>query len=164
MGYSKSFKIKKLRELYLRGIIIRQLSKEIGVSEKSIYRWKNEFKDRIFTKEEKRSPREWLTDEKFKAIIEAAGKEGIEYGEWLRKRGLKSSHIKKWRREINDMVSKKRPTHEKLREKIKKLIKQKEKLKKENKKLKKENDEKDALLNLKKKSKKSNIKKEEKQD
>src|SRR6056297_3435650 len=128
MGYSKSFKIKKIRELYLRGITIRQLSEEKG------------------------SPREWLTDEKFEAIIEAVGKEGIEYGEWLRKKGLKSRHIKKWRKEISDMISKKRPTHEKLREKIKKLIKKKEK------------DEKDALLNLKKKSKKSNIKKEEKQD
>jgi len=164
MGYSKSFKIKKIRELYLRGITIRQLSEEIGVSDKSIYRWKKKLGDKIFTNEEKRSPREWLTDEKFEAIIEAVGKEGIEYGEWLRKKGLKSRHIKKWRKEISDMISKKRPTHEKLREKIKKLIKEKEKLKKENKKLKKENDEKDALLNLKKKSKKSNIKKEEKQD
>src|SRR6056297_1601879 len=152
MGYSKSFKIKKIRELYLRGITIRQLSEEIGVSDKSIYRWKKKLGDKIFTNEEKRSPREWLTDEKFEAIIEAVGKEGIEYGEWLRKKGLKSRHIKKWRKEISDMISKKRPTHEKLREKIKKLIKKKEK------------DEKDALLNLKKKSKKSNIKKEEKQD
>lgn len=74
MGYSNSFKIKKLRELYLRWITVRQLNEEIGVSEKSIYRWKNEFGDKIFTKEKKRPPREWLTDENFEAINNGARK------------------------------------------------------------------------------------------
>lgn len=154
MRYSKEFKIKKLKELYTSGMTIRRFSKKLGVSEKSIYRWKNKYGSLIYTDEKRRSPREWLTDEKFEVILEAEGKEGIEYGKWLRKKGLKDAHIKKWRKELSDMAAKKRPTHEKLREKIRKLTNKNKELEKENKKLKKEVDEKKELLGLKKKPKK----------
>jgi transposase-like protein len=47
--------------------------------------------------QEARSPREWTTEEKLKAVVTAAELSGEEFGAFLRREGLHEAQLQEWR-------------------------------------------------------------------
>ena|SRR4030065_341124 len=145
MEFSEGFKRSVVEKLLTPGGKgISELSKEIGVSNQTLYNWRDRYinKDAI-----PKSPRKWNMKDKYSAVIEAAGLTGEELGKWLRKTGLHSDHLDIWRKEIEQMVS-----SPKDKEEIRKLKAENKQLKKELLRKEKALAETAALLTLKKKA------------
>ena len=140
-GFKKSM-VEKLLTPGGRGI--SELSKEIGVSNQTLYNWR----DRYVNKGEiVKNPRKWSMKDKYTALMEAAGLSGEELGKWMRKTGLHSEHLEIWRKEIEQMVS-----SPKDKEEIKRLKEENKSLRKELNRKEKALAETAALLTLKKKA------------
>ena len=88
------------------GISITELSKEIGISKQTLYNWMKEYKyGNNDTQSESRSPRQWKSEEKYSAVLEAAGLSDDDLGKWLREKGLHSDHLDLWEKEMKQMLS-----------------------------------------------------------
>ena len=145
MKFSEKFKKSMVKKLLTPGGIgISELSKEIGVSNQTLYNWRDKF---VNEDDIAKSPRKWNMREKYSALIEAAGFYGEELGKWLRQAGLRSEHLELWRKEIEEMVS-----SPKDKEEIKKLKNENRQLRKELHRKEKALAETAALLTLKKKA------------
>lgn len=128
-NYSKGFKkmaVKKMLNPATKNITY--LCKKLGISRTSIYKWKKELleEDEI----EEKSPRKWKLDRKFEAFLKAANEGKDDIGKWLRHKGLKSIHIKKWSKELKLMINNDKnrineleKENKELRKKLKKLEK-----------------------------------------
>ena len=75
-----------------------ELSREIGVSNQSLYNWKAKYQNR--GGEYPRSPRQWTDVDKYEALLEAAKLTGEDLGKWLREKGLRSEHIERWQHDM----------------------------------------------------------------
>ena len=145
MEYSEGFKKSMVEKLLTPGGKgIGELSKEIGVSNQTLYNWRDKYinKDII-----PKSPRKWNMKEKYTAVMEAAGRTGEDLGKGLRKTGLHSEHLDIWKKEIEQMVS-----SPKDKEEMRKLKAENKQLKKELQRKEKALAETAALLTLKKKA------------
>jgi len=121
MNYSEGFKeaaVKKMLEPGGRGVA--GLSRELGVSEQTLYNWRNQF--RVAGVNE-RTPRQWTVQERYDATLYAASLTEDTYGEWLRTEGLRSDDIDTWKKEIRAMTSstKDKEENRELRKKNKEL-------------------------------------------
>lgn len=145
MEYTEGFKRAMVEKLLSPGGKgIKELSKEIGVCNQTLYNWRDRY---ARGGDLPKSSRKWKLKDKYTAVMEAAGLSGEDLGKWLRKTGLHSDHLELWKKEIEEMVS-----SPKDKEEIRRL-------KEENKSLRKELNRKDkalaetaALLTLKKKA------------
>ncbi len=145
MKFTEGFKKSMVEKLLTPGGIgISELSKEIGVSNQTLYNWRDKF---VNEDDIAKSPRKWNMREKYSALIEAAGFSGEELGKWLRQTGLRSEHLELWRKEIEQLVS-----SPKDKEEIRKLKSENKKLRKELHRKEKALAETAALLTLKKKA------------
>ncbi len=145
MKFTEGFKKSMVEKLLTPGGLgISELSKEIGVSNQTLYNWRDKFVNEDDTA---KSPRKWNMREKYSALIEAAGFSGEELGKWLRQTGLRSEHLELWRKEIEQLVS-----SPKDKEEIRKLKSENKKLRKELHRKEKALAETAALLTLKKKA------------
>jgi transposase len=145
MRYSYEFKENVVQKA-LSGRNVRDLAEETGVTAWSIYQWINNFKNGNI-KSEGSGPRGYSLNKKQMLLLEAQSLSEEDQGEWLRKNGLHSDHLNKWKDEIFEVMKKRNEDKIELR-----------KAKEENKKLRKELNRKDkalaevtALLTLKKK-------------
>jgi len=78
---------------------VTELSKEIGVTTQTLYNWRDRYNiDKSFLASE--GPIRWRSPQKVKAIVDYAALSDGEKGEWLRKNGLKSDHLKLWLEEF----------------------------------------------------------------
>jgi transposase len=102
MLYTESFKKAMVQKLLLPGgPSILELSREIGVSNQSLYNWKAKYQNRGSEYPDyARSPRQWTDTEKYEALLEAAKLTGEDLGKWLREKGLRSEHIESWQHEM----------------------------------------------------------------
>jgi transposase-like protein len=145
LEYSEGFKKSIVEKLLTPGGKgVSELSKEIGVCNQTLYNWRDRYADNEIIP---KSPRKWNIKDKYTAVMESAGLSGEEFGKWLRKTGLHSDHIDKWKKEIEQMVS-----SPKDKEEIRKLKAENKKLKKELNRKEKALAEAAALLTLKKKA------------
>ena len=80
-----------------------RLSKETGISQTALSRWLKEFGG--VRKLENRRPEDWSPEERLQAVLESQGLDEGKFGEFLRKKGLHSHHVKDWKKEILADVS-----------------------------------------------------------
>ena len=121
MNYSEGFReaaVKKMLEPGARGVA--ELSRELGVSEQTLYNWRNRFRVAGI---KDRTPRQWTVQERYDATLHAASLTEDTYGEWLRTAGLRSDDIDTWKKEIRAMTSstKDKEENRELRKKNKEL-------------------------------------------
>jgi len=126
MEYGKNFKQAMVQKLLLPGgPSVMTLSREIGVSEQSLYNWKAKYQN-SGSGNVQRSPRQWTQDDKYEALLESAKLTGEELGKWLREKGLRSEHIELWRQDM-----KKNLNQQKKDEEIRELRKRNKELERE---------------------------------
>ena len=78
------------------------LARETGISQTALSKWARFYKRKgiaNMTRETKR-PRDWTREEKFQAILDSNVLKGTELGVYLRKNGLTSTHLEKWKQEF----------------------------------------------------------------
>jgi len=146
MEYRENFKKAMVQKLFMPGgPSVLTLSREIGVSEQSLYNWKAKYQN-TGSGQAQRSPRQWTHEDKYEALLEAARLTGEELGKWLREKGLRSEHIEIWRQEM-----KKNLNQQKKDEEIRELKKKNKDLERELRRKDKALAEMSALVVLKKK-------------
>lgn len=86
------------------GVTASFLSKETGISQPTLSKWKKTYgKVEGMSKErDKRRPRDWSAEEKLKAILETTKMTEDDLGTYLRREGLHSSHLEQWKRDLVD--------------------------------------------------------------
>jgi len=106
MRYSRSVKVSILKKILPpEGQSIRSVSKETGVSEQTIRKWKKQIKNGKFSSEtDEKSPRNYSPNEKYHLVIEAARLSGEDLGGFLRERGLHTEHLTLWDQELREMI------------------------------------------------------------
>lgn len=77
---------------------IPSLSKEEGISEATLYLWRNAAREsgRLMPDHDN-TPEGWTSRDKFTAVLESAGLNETELAEYCRKKGLYPSQIESWR-------------------------------------------------------------------
>ncbi|MDC0980274.1 transposase [Bdellovibrionales bacterium] len=151
--YSEEFKQSVVKKALIPGGPSKlSIAEEHGINPSNISKWIKRYgtPDHMNIKKQK-SPHNWSPEEKLNAVEETSGMSESDLGEYIRKHGLHSSHLKKWRDEI--LTALKSKFHPKKRDP------QTVKLERENKTLKKNLNRKEkalaeaaALLILKKKA------------
>jgi len=78
---------------------ITQLSKEEGISEATLYIWRNQARaaGRLMPDSDNTTPDGWSSQDKFAAVMETAALNEAELAEYCRKRGLYPEQIRTWR-------------------------------------------------------------------
>lgn len=125
MKYSHDFKENVVKKA-LSEKSIKEVAEETGVASWSIYQWIKQFKNGTM-KGDETGPKGYSMNKKQMLLLEAQSIPEEEQGEWLRKNGLHSDHLNKWKDEIFDMMNKKDEAKIELRkakEKIKELEKE----------------------------------------
>ena len=105
MKYSYDFKENVVQKA-LSGRNVREVAEETGVAAWSIYQWIKQFKNGNI-KSESSGPRGYSLNKKQILLLEAQSISEENQGEWLRKNGLHSDHLNKWKDEIFDLMNKK---------------------------------------------------------
>ncbi|SDR47605.1 hypothetical protein SAMN04515695_5823 [Pseudovibrio sp. Tun.PSC04-5.I4] len=99
MGYSPERKAAVLKRMLPPGnIAIRQLSREEGICEATLHKWRAEArgKGQLLPCADT-SPEGWSSRDKFAAVLETAALNEADLGEYCRKRGLYPAQIAAWR-------------------------------------------------------------------
>lgn len=99
MGYSLDRKAAVLkRMLPPNNVAIRQLSREEGISESTLFSWRAEARGKgHLLPDADASPEGWSSRDKFAAVLEAAALNETDLAEYCRKRGLYPAQIAAWR-------------------------------------------------------------------
>ena len=86
------------RMLSSTGISILELAKESGISDATLYKWRNEAKAKgeAVTGNSKH-PGKWSSSQKFAVVVETLSFNEAEFGEYCRKKGLFPEQVKRWR-------------------------------------------------------------------
>lgn len=150
MPYSRSVKVGILKKvLPPEERSIASISSETGISEQTIRNWIKEAKSgSLDEKADEKSPRNLSGSEKYQLLMESKKIPKEELGEFLRKRGLHSQHLKLWDQEFIEMV---KDNGKREKKKVRDFQKQIKDLKKEVRRKDKALAETAALLVLKKK-------------
>lgn len=125
MGYSEEFKNQIVQKV-LSGRKVQEVATESGITSWSIYRWIKLLGNGNLTKEAI-GPRGLSLAGKQKLLLESQKCTEDNLGEWLRKRGLHSDHLNKWKEEIIAAMDK----NSQEKNEIKKLKEENEFLRKE---------------------------------
>jgi transposase len=83
------------------------LSQKTGISQGSLSRWVQQYKNKGITQmtDKSRRPLDWLPQERFEAILTTQALKENELGVYLRKSGLTTSHLEKWKQDIAKSIS-----------------------------------------------------------
>ena len=129
MGYTHAVRQSILKKvLPPEGRSISEVSRETGVNPQTIRNWINRSQSGIFADGSQDSCPRFLTPkEKYQLVVEAAGIDDEQLGEFLRERGLHSEHITIWDQELRDMIDKKNEQQDKENKALKKKVKELEK-------------------------------------
>ncbi len=130
------------------------LSQKTGISQGSLSRWVQEYKNKGISQmtEESRRPQDWSTHERFDAILTSQTLKGNELGGYLRKNGLTSSHLEKWKVDFINSTEKPKVGRKSKSATEKELIEENKSLKRDLHRKNKALAEASALLILKKKA------------
>jgi len=99
LGYSLERKTAVLkRMLPPSNMAIRQLSREEGISEATLHKWRAEARGKgQLLPDADAGPEGWSSRDKFAAVLETAALNEADLGEYCRKRGLYPAQIAAWR-------------------------------------------------------------------
>lgn len=99
MGYSLERKAAVLKRMLPPGnMAIRQLSREEGISEATLHKWRAEARGKgQLLPDADAGPEGWSSRDKFAAVLETAALNEADLGEYCRKRGLYPAQIAAWR-------------------------------------------------------------------
>ncbi len=105
-GFSQEFKKSAVQKLLNRGSRpVATILEEVGVSSPTSYQWNKEFANDFGMKELSKRPQERSATEKLQAIIEFGNLPETKRGEFLRRAGLHSDHIKIWKAQIEGALT-----------------------------------------------------------
>lgn len=77
---------------------IRELSREEGISEPTLYQWRTEARRQgVLLPDGDQTPEGWTSRDKFAAVVETAALNEAELGSYCRQRGLYPEQIQAWR-------------------------------------------------------------------
>lgn len=100
-AYTDGFKARMVKRLIgPEAISATALSAEVGVAQPTLSRWAKEA--RMVSKmsnskpDKKKSPRQWSTQEKLAAVLEAAHLSDEDLGKFLREKGLHKAQLEEW--------------------------------------------------------------------
>ena len=78
---------------------IRQLGQEEGISEATLYNWRQEARNKgILMPDGNTGPEGWNARDKFAAVLESASLNEHELAEYCRKKGVYTEQLEQWRR------------------------------------------------------------------
>ena len=99
MGYSQERKAAVLkRMLPPNNMAIRQLSKEEGISEGTLYTWRSQERSKgQFLPTANAGPKGWSSADKFATVLETAALNEADLSEYCRKRGVYPAQVTAWR-------------------------------------------------------------------
>ena len=108
MEYPEKFKSKMVQKLTAPGApSATALSEEVGVPQPTLSKWVREAgrvggmaNSKRPTAGARKRPQDWTAEEKLEAVIEAASLSDDDLGLYLRRRGLHSTHLKRWRQQF----------------------------------------------------------------
>lgn len=101
-GYSEGFKDSIITKVFNRGSqSIAEVCRQEGVSKSAVWSWQQK-RDNGLGMKTKRSKdsKQWTAEEKLKILFESNGLLEEELGVFLRKEGLYSHQVSKWREDI----------------------------------------------------------------
>lgn len=134
-NYSEGFKKSMVQKLTVPGAqSAAALSQEVGVPQSTLSRWMRECGNIDTMGKNKRRPKDWTPAGKFKAVMEYEKLSEEERGAFLRKKGIYSSSIEMWKKEMIEALTtspyrkknRKDPKDNKIRE-LEKDLRRKEK-------------------------------------
>ena len=96
---------------------IRELSKEEGISEATLYNWRNAARaEGRLLPDGDQPPAGWTAADKFAAVVETAALNEAELSAWCRERGLYPEQIRQWRQACEQANDWDRTQNEKLKQ------------------------------------------------
>lgn len=124
-------------------ISARELSRRVGVSDSTLSRWRREAMVTEMTesnessksKKRPRRPQDWSAEQRLWAVTEASGMTEEELGVFLRREGLRTTDLERWRKTLLEALDpkadkrarKRRRAHSKQIRELKKELDRKEK-------------------------------------
>jgi len=79
-------------------VSVSTLRKETGVSDVTLYKWRNDYRNRgIAVPGEHSKPDDWAAEDKLAVVIETAPLNEIQMGEYCRRKGLYPEQVNQWR-------------------------------------------------------------------
>jgi transposase len=125
--YTEAFKDAMVVKMTVPGgVSASVLSKETGVSQPTLSKWKKSRArvDGMSNTKNKKRPQDWSAEEKLKAIEAKAKLSEEELGLYLRREGLHFSHLEQWRAELVESLKRDRKNPKRFVSEDKKKIKE----------------------------------------
>jgi len=97
--YSEEFKEQVVRKMMVPNAqSVAQVSRDSGVSEQSLYNWRNRFRSEgKVVPADPSNPESWSGENKLAVVIETAGLNEEELGAYCRRKGLYVEQVARWR-------------------------------------------------------------------
>ncbi len=99
LRYTDEFKEQIVRKMMPpNAISVAQVSRETGVSEQSLYNWRNKYRrEGNAVPADPSNPESWSGESKLAVVIETAALNAQELSEYCRRKGLYAEQIARWR-------------------------------------------------------------------
>lgn len=152
--YSEEFKEQVVRKMMApNAMSVAQVSRDAGVSEATLYNWRDRFRNTgKAVPADPSNPENWSGENKLSVVIETAGLNEQELAEYCRRKGLYVEQIARWRDSAMVGTETQRPLSAEERRELQKDRKKIRKLEKELRRKEKALAETAALLVLQKKA------------
>ena len=97
--YSDEFKESAIKKMMPPNpVSIPKLSSEIGVSDVTLYKWRNLYRNKgVAVPGDKSTPEKWSPGDKLAVVIETAAFNEVELSEYCRSKGLYREQISRWK-------------------------------------------------------------------
>jgi transposase-like protein len=98
--YAESFKARMVEKMSGPGAVsATALSGQVGVAQATLSRWLLDARSVavMANDRDEKSPRQWTSEEKLRALIEASKLDDAQLGEFLRREGIHKAQLDEWR-------------------------------------------------------------------
>lgn len=97
--YSEEFKESVIKKMMPPNpVSVTQLSKDTGVSDVTLYKWRKDYRNRgIAVPSDQSKPESWSAEDKLAVVIETASLNEIQLSEYCRNKGLYSEQVAQWK-------------------------------------------------------------------
>ena len=152
--YSEGFRERAVQMMMApNAMSVAQVSRDTGVSEQTLYNWRNRFRDEgKAVSADPKNPENWSGENKLAVVIETAALNEQELAEYCRKKGLYVEQVTRWRESAVAGAETQRPLSAAERRELQQERKKTRKLEKELRRKEKALAEAAALLVLQKKA------------
>jgi transposase-like protein len=97
--YSEEFKESIIKKMMPPNpVSVRQLSKDTGVSDVTLYKWRKNYRNRgIAVPSDQSKPEAWSAEDKLAVVIETASLNEVQLSEYCRNKGLYPEQVAQWK-------------------------------------------------------------------